>query len=85
MISIQSIFRKPAPSTPLIAIATTKILKEVLEANKMPTAICSLVCGGTDIGAGISKDERIPLVSFTGSTNVGKKVSAAVHERFGRW
>jgi aldehyde dehydrogenase family 7 protein A1 len=75
---------KPAPTTSLVAIATTKIVQAVLEQNKLPGAICSLVCGGPDVGTAMAKDERIPLLSFTGSTNVGHKVAQLVRNRFGK-
>ncbi|XP_040200542.1 alpha-aminoadipic semialdehyde dehydrogenase [Rana temporaria] len=75
---------KGAPTTSLTSVAVTKIVAQVLEDNKLPGAICSLTCGGADIGNAIAKDERVGLVSFTGSTNVGKQVSLKVQERFGR-
>ncbi|XP_068102908.1 alpha-aminoadipic semialdehyde dehydrogenase [Hyperolius riggenbachi] len=75
---------KGAPTTSLISVAVTKIVAQVLEDNKLPGAICSLVCGGADIGNAIAKDERVDLVSFTGSTNVGRQVALKVQERFGR-
>jgi aldehyde dehydrogenase family 7 protein A1 len=75
---------KPAPTTPLISISITKIIQEVLKENNLPPGTVSLVCGGTDIGQAISKDERVPLVSFTGSTPVGRMVGATVQERFGK-
>lgn len=75
---------KGAPTTSLTSVAVTKILAQVLEDNNLPGAICSLTCGGADIGNAIAKDERVDLVSFTGSTNVGKQVALKVQERFGR-
>uniref|UniRef100_A0A8B9KY77 aldehyde dehydrogenase (NAD(+)) n=1 Tax=Astyanax mexicanus TaxID=7994 RepID=A0A8B9KY77_ASTMX len=60
------------------------IVAEVLEQNNLPGAICSMTCGGADIGTALSKDERVDLVSFTGSTQVGKQVALMVQERFGR-
>ncbi|CAF3829738.1 unnamed protein product [Rotaria sp. Silwood1] len=75
---------KGAPTTPLTSIATTKIVERVLKRNNLPGGLSSLICGGSDIGISISKDKRIPLVSFTGSTNVGKQVALTVHERFGK-
>ena len=57
-------------------MATTKIIADVLEQNNLPGAICSLVSGGADVGIAMAKDVRIPLVSFTGSTKVGREVSA---------
>jgi len=76
---------KGAPSTPLVSIAITKVLEEVLAANNLPGSICSLVCGGTEIGQAMAKDERLPLISFTGSTAVGNKVSLDVQARFGKF
>nr|BAG58439.1 unnamed protein product [Homo sapiens] len=71
-------------STSLISVAVTKIIAKVLEDNKLPGAICSLTCGGADIGTAMAKDERVNLLSFTGSTQVGKQVGLMVQERFGR-
>ncbi|KAH9500842.1 Alpha-aminoadipic semialdehyde dehydrogenase [Bulinus truncatus] len=76
---------KGAPTTPLVSVAVTKVISAVLEKNKIPGAVCSLVCGGADIGELMSKDERVNLVSFTGSTNVGHKVSLTVQDRFGKF
>uniref|UniRef100_A0A286ZL79 Aldehyde dehydrogenase 7 family member A1 n=1 Tax=Sus scrofa TaxID=9823 RepID=A0A286ZL79_PIG len=60
------------------------MVKIVLEDNKLPGAICSLTCGGADIGTAMAKDEQVNLLSFTGSTQVGKQVALMVQERFGR-
>lgn len=62
--------RKGAPTTPLITIAMTKLVAEVLEKNHLPGAIFTAMCGGAEIGEAIAKDTRIPLVSFTGSSKV---------------
>jgi len=75
---------KGAPSTPLVSIATSKIVASVLEKNGLPGAICSLCQGGTEIGQALAADKRVKLVSFTGSTPVGKKVALTVTERFGK-
>ena len=56
----------------------------MFERNNLPKAICTLVCGGAEIGDAIAKDPRINLVSFTGSTAVGREVGATVQRRFGR-
>jgi aldehyde dehydrogenase family 7 protein A1 len=50
---------KPAPSTPLIAIATYKIIQEVLERNQVPEGVVTLCCGGPDIGELMAKDTRV--------------------------
>uniref|UniRef100_A0A667Y4K3 Alpha-aminoadipic semialdehyde dehydrogenase n=1 Tax=Myripristis murdjan TaxID=586833 RepID=A0A667Y4K3_9TELE len=73
---------KGAPTTPLTSVAVTKIVAEVLEQNNLPGAICSMTCGGADIGTAMAKDERVDLLSFTGSTHVGKMVAMMVQERF---
>jgi len=75
---------KSATTTTLCSIAVTKIVSSIFEANNLPGAICSLVCGGAEIGEAIANDKRLPLVSFTGSTTVGRKVGLAVQNRFGK-
>lgn len=74
---------KGAPSTPLVSIATTKIVTEVLKRNNLPNVI-SLCQGGTDVGRKLVADERVKLVSFTGSTKVGREVGVEVQRRFGK-
>jgi len=76
---------KPASKTPLTAIAVTKIAAEVCAENGVDPAIFSLVVGkGSTVGDRILHDARIPLVSATGSTVVGKHVAEVVGERLGR-
>ncbi|KAJ1510442.1 Alpha-aminoadipic semialdehyde dehydrogenase [Coelomomyces lativittatus] len=75
---------KGAPATNLCSIATTKIIANVLEKNGLPGAISALVTGGVDVGKAMTKDPRIHLVSFTGSTHVGREVGVTVQSRFGR-
>lgn len=79
-----SVVWKGAPSTSLTSVAVTKILAEVLESNGLPGAICSLAAGGADIGQAMARDDRVNLLSFTGSTNTGRKVALDVQERFGK-
>lgn len=75
---------KPASPVPLTAIACTKILQQVLAANGAP-AIATLVTGrGAEIGDLITRDKRIPLVSYTGSTRLGKQIGEVVGARLGR-
>lgn len=78
------LLHKPAPSTNLCSIAVHEIIQKVLKKNNLPAGICTLVCGGTDVGQAISKDPRVDLVSFTGSTEVGREVGCTVQRRFGR-
>lgn len=75
---------KPSEKTPLTAIACQYIVSAVLKANKVPEGINGLVIGGRDIGELMSADTRVPLVSATGSTRMGKAVGATVAARLGR-
>ncbi|MBS1778517.1 MAG: aldehyde dehydrogenase family protein [Bacteroidetes bacterium] len=75
---------KSSEKTPLTAIACQNIIAEVFKANKVPEGVCGLVVGGREIGELMSADPRIPLVSATGSTRMGKAVGAAVGARLGR-
>ncbi|CAN7987274.1 unnamed protein product [Ixodes hexagonus] len=75
---------KGASTTPLCGVAVTKILAKVFEANNLPGATCALVTGGPSVGDAMSKDDRVRLLSFTGSTPVGRQVALKVQERFGR-
>merc|ERR1712168_1402830 len=75
---------KGAPTTPLTSVAVTKCVANVLERNSLPGAISALCQGGTDVGQKMAADPRIKLVSFTGSTEVGKKVALTVQNRFGK-
>jgi len=75
---------KPALTTCLVTIATQNIVAGVLEKHGFKN-VHTVVCGdGIDIGNELVNDKRIPLVSFTGSTAVGRHISKTVHERFGR-
>ena len=75
---------KPSEKTPLTAVAVQHILRKVLEENDLPEGIFNLVLGGQDVGAALAADERVPLVSATGSTRMGRAVGAAVGQRLGR-
>jgi len=75
---------KGAPSTPLSSVAVTRIISQVLEKNNLPGEICSLVSGGADVGQAMAEDPRVKLLSFTGSTAVGRKVGVTVQQRFGK-
>jgi aldehyde dehydrogenase (NAD+) len=75
---------KPSEKTPLCAIACQHIVSEVFIRNRVPEGVSCLVAGGREAGAWMAADERIPLVSATGSTRMGKAVAAAVGQRLGR-
>ncbi len=74
---------KPSSKTPLCAVACQNIIKTVLERNNVPEGVSCLVVGN-ESGDLINNDKRIPLVSFTGSTRIGRHVSKTVAERFGK-
>jgi len=75
---------KPSEKTPVSAIACHNIISEVFRANNVPEGVCNLVAGNRETGEWMSNDRRIPLVSATGSTRMGKIVGAAVAARLGR-
>ncbi|CAH2086195.1 unnamed protein product [Euphydryas editha] len=64
---------KPSDTTPLTAVAVTKIVESVLVKNNIPGAVAALCVGGKDIGQTLVRDHRMKLVSFTGSTAVGQE------------
>ncbi|KJH41278.1 aldehyde dehydrogenase family protein [Dictyocaulus viviparus] len=84
LVTGNSVIWKPAPSTPLTAIAITKLIEDVLRTNDLPGGLCSLICGQADVGQALVKDKRVNLVSFTGSTEVGRIVGQQVQQRFGK-
>ena len=76
---------KPSSKVPLSAIATQNIVKEVLIENNLPEGIFSLIIGkGSTIGEKILNDKRIPLISVTGSTSVGRHAAEVIAKRFGK-
>ncbi|MCF8379029.1 MAG: aldehyde dehydrogenase family protein [Bacteroidales bacterium] len=76
---------KPSSKTPLTAIATQKIIQHVLRENEVPEGVFNLVVAKSSVlGDNFVQDKRIPLVSVTGSTSVGKRVGKIVGERLGR-
>lgn len=75
---------KGAPTSSMITIATAKIINSVFEKNKINPNVLTVVQGGIDIGQAMTADKRIPLLSFTGSTRVGKIIKQKVDERFGK-
>jgi aldehyde dehydrogenase (NAD+) len=76
---------KPSSKVPLTAIACQNIIAEVLRENDLPEGLFSLVVGkGSTIGERMLEDKRIPLVSVTGSINVGRHANEVVSRRFGR-
>ena len=75
---------KPSEKTPLCGIACQHIIAEVFSKNNIPEGVCSLIIGGREVGEWMANEVRIPLISATGSTRMGKAVGAAVGARLGR-
>jgi aldehyde dehydrogenase (NAD+) len=75
---------KPSEKTPLTGIACQNIIVEVLKENDLPEGIFNLILGDATIGSLMAHDSRVPLVSATGSTRMGKKVGEAVGARLGK-
>ena len=76
---------KPSTSTPLTAIAVMNIVHKVMEEQDVPKAIFNLVIGrGSEIGEKLINDKNIPLVSATGSCQMGKRVYQAAAKRYGK-
>jgi len=75
---------KPSEKTPLSAIACQQILRDVLIENDLPEGIFNVILGGKEIGERLVGDNRVNLVSATGSTPMGRAVGCAVANRFGK-
>src|SRR5436190_4342708 len=76
---------KPSTQTPLCAIATIKIAEKVCRANGIDPAVVSLVIGeGSTVGEALINDSRLPLISATGSTRMGRQVGNSIARRLGR-
>ena len=75
---------KPSEKAPLSGIACQLIVGKIFAKHGFPEGISNLIVGDASIGALMSQDSRIPLVSATGSTRMGKAVGKAVGERLGR-
>ena len=76
---------KPSEKTPLCAIACQKIIARILQENNLPNGISCLITGNAELGKKITNDKRIPLISATGSTKMGKNVAVAVGKRLGKY
>jgi len=75
---------KPSEKAPLSGVACQLIAAEVFAKHNMPEGISCLINGDYKVGELLSHDKRVPLVSATGSTRMGKLVGKAVGERLGR-
>jgi len=75
---------KPSEKTPLCAIAVQNIVADVFKKNQVPEGVNCLIQGAREVGEWMSQDNRIPLISATGSTRMGKIVAATVAARLGK-
>jgi len=76
---------KPSSKVPLCAIAVQNILADVIKANDLPEGLFSLIVGrGSSIGEKLLNDKRVPLISITGSTEVGRHGAEIISRRFGK-
>ena len=75
---------KGSEKTPLTSVACQNIAARIFEENNVPAGISSLITGNYEVGEFMTKDERIPLISATGSIRMGKIVAQAVAARLGK-
>lgn len=75
---------KPSEKTPLTAIACQHIIANVFKANDVAEGVCNLILGDREVGELMTTDNRVALISATGSTRMGKAVAAAVGARLGK-
>ncbi len=76
---------KPSSKTPLCAIAVQNILADIIKENNLPEGLFSLIIGkGSTVGEKFLHDKKVPLVSITGSTAVGKRAAGIIAQRFGK-
>ena len=75
---------KPSSSVPLSAIAVQNLCNQVLEEGGFPPVFSLIIGPGRTIGERLVSDRRIPLISFTGSTAMGKRIGGIVGERLGK-
>jgi len=75
---------KPSEKTPVCGVACQNIIAEVLKENNLPEGISCLINGDYRVGEMMTKDTRVPLVSATGSTRMGKIVAKEVAGRLGK-
>jgi aldehyde dehydrogenase (NAD+) len=75
---------KPSPKTALCALAVQRLCNKVLERHRLPAIFQVFIDAGTELAERFVDDRRVALVSFTGSTDVGRRVGVRVAERLGK-
>ena len=83
-VSGDTLLWKPSEKAPLCGVATQILMADILAENNLPEGISSLVVGDYKIGELMTNDSRIPLISATGSTRMGKIVAQKVAARLGK-
>ena len=83
-ISGDTVIWKPSSSTPLTAVAVQHICNDVLVKNGYKGIFNLIIGKGSTIGEKMLSDKRLPLISFTGSTLMGRHVAEVVSKRFGK-
>lgn len=75
---------KPSPKTPLCAIAIQQICNRVMQQQGYPGIFSLFITDQPALADQMTQDDRLPLISFTGSVPVGRRVAATVGQRLGR-
>jgi len=75
---------KPSPKTPLTALAVQSICNQVMQSAALPAVFQMFIDGGTALATRFVEDRRVALISFTGSTEVGRRVGERVAARLGK-
>jgi aldehyde dehydrogenase (NAD+) len=83
-ISGNAVVWKPSPKTALCSLAVQNICNRVLKNHALPPIFQIFIDAGTDLAARFVEDRRVALVSFTGSTHVGRQIGVKVAERLGK-
>lgn len=85
MVCGDTVVWKPSSKTPLCSVAVHNIIAKILKDNNVPEGVCNLIVASSKhVGDNFLADNRVPLISATGSTRVGKRVGSIVGERLGR-
>ncbi len=75
---------KPSSSTPLTAVAVQHIVNDIMSDHGLEGIFCFVAGPGSTVGERLINDSRLPLISFTGSTRMGRRISETVAKRFGK-
>ena len=76
---------KPSEKTPLCSIACQNIISEIFAENNIPEGVSCVINGNSNVGKWMADDQRISLLSATGSTKMGKDVAQKVGARLGKY